>query len=238
MKKIVAVIAFLVVVVQINWAQKFDASELRIGVQISPNFSWLSTDDNTINENGRNFGLKLGVIGEYYFHERYALMTGIGFAFNHGGTLLHDRGGELWSRSQTSIPEVPDFNDFRYHIQFVEIPIGLKIRTKSNSDMEVRAGSNSGFYFDVPFFTIGINTQARGTIKDTEVDKVDIKREVNFLALSWGAGFGWEYNVTSNTVLVAGIAYQQYFTDITDNYVADRSKAKMHNITFRAGVYF
>jgi len=61
---------------------------------------------------------------------------------------------------------------------------------------------------------------------------------VNFLALSWGGGVGWEYNVSANTVVVAGLAYQQYFTDITDNYAADRSKVKMHNITFRAGVYF
>ena len=39
--------------------------------------------------------MKLRVIGEFYFHERYALISGIGFAFNHGGTLLHDNGGEL-----------------------------------------------------------------------------------------------------------------------------------------------
>ncbi|MCR9285835.1 MAG: PorT family protein [Bacteroidetes bacterium] len=233
MKKIVALIALLIGLAQFSWAQKFDPEEIRIGIQISPNFSWLTSEDNTINENGNNFGLKLGVIGEFYFHERYALISGIGFAFNHGGTLLHDNGGELWNRSQTNIPEVQPLNDFQYHIQYVEIPFGLKLRTGTKT-----AGSHSGFYFEVPVFTLGINTQARGTIIDTEVDKVDVKKEVNFLALSWGGGVGWEYNVSANTVVVAGLAYQQYFTDITDNYAADRSKVKMHNITFRAGVYF
>ena len=233
MKKIIASAAFLICLAQFAQAQMFNEGELRIGVQVSPNFSWLATDDNTINENGRNFGLKFGVMGEYYFHERYALLSGIGLAFNHGGTLLHDNGGELWTRSQTNMLEVPDFNDFEYQIQYVEIPLGLKLKTATKD-----SGSHSGFYFDIPVFTLGINTQARGTIKDTDVDKVDIKREVNFLAISWGAGMGWEYNVSSATTLVAGIAYQQYFTDITDDYPADRSKAKMHNITFRLGVYF
>ncbi|RMG86058.1 MAG: PorT family protein [Bacteroidetes bacterium] len=233
MKKIVAFIAFFAGFSAFATAQIFEDGELRIGVQVSPNISWMATDDNTINSDGLNLGLKLGVIGEYYFHPRYALLSGIGFAFNHGGTLLHDRGGELWSRSQTLVPEVPDFTDFKYHIQYVEIPFGLKIRTK-----EREAGGHTGFYFEAPVFTLGINTQARGTIPNTEVNKVDIKREVNFLALSWGAGAGLEYNVTSSTVIMTGVFYQQYFTDITDNYPADRSSVKMHNITFRLGVYF
>lgn len=233
MKKIIAFIAFSICLVQFSQAQMFSEGELRIGVQVSPNFSWMATNNPKINENGRNFGLKLGVMGEYYFHERYALLSGIGFAFNHGGTLLHDEGGALWNRSQTNIPEVEPLNDFEYHIQYVEIPFGLKLKTASKE-----SGSHSGFYFDIPVFTLGINTQARGTIKDTEVDKVDIKREVNFFAISWGAGAGWEYDVSSATTLVAGVAYQQYFTDITDNYPDDRSKSKMHNITFRLGVYF
>ena len=40
------------------------------------------------------------VIGEKYFAENYAFSFGIGFAFNQGGTLKHDVGGNLWPNSQ------------------------------------------------------------------------------------------------------------------------------------------
>ena len=55
-----------------------------------------SIDDNTINNNGTNLGLKLQVMAENYFQENYAITLGFGFAFNHGGTLQYDNGGALW----------------------------------------------------------------------------------------------------------------------------------------------
>ena len=114
MKKIVAFTAFFAFFI----FQIKGQGDLRFGFQASPVFSWLTSDDNRVNTNGLNApGLKLGVVGEYYFRENYAIFGGAGFAFNHGGTLLHDNGGELWNRSQTTFTEVPELSDFEYNIQ-------------------------------------------------------------------------------------------------------------------------
>ena len=67
MKKIVLIITFFSVMTTIGFSQlnlDFD-KELRLGFQLSPSFSWMSTDDNLINGNGLNLGLKLGMVGEY-----------------------------------------------------------------------------------------------------------------------------------------------------------------------------
>ncbi len=231
MKKIVVLAAFTIGLIQIGAAQMFAEGEIRFGVQVSPNIAWMNTDNNTINNNGSNFGLKLGVLGEYYFHERYALMSGIGFAFNHGGTLLYDESDEWWNRSEKNGHTVLDpLSNLEYQIQYVEIPFGLKLKTKDFGHMRI--------YMELPVFTLGINTQARGTIESLGVDKTDIKKEVNTLNLAWGVGGGIEYDVSSSTVLMFGLGYQQYFTDITDDNQIDRSKAQMHNATLRIALFF
>lgn len=231
MKKIVALAVFTIGFFHFTFAQKFSEGEIRFGVQASPTISWLQNEENTINGNGSSLGLKLGVIGEFYFHERYALMSGINFAFNHGGTLHYDEAGEWWDRSEKNgHTGLEPHSDLEYQIQYVEIPFGLKLKTKDFGHLRI--------YMELPVFTLGINTQARGTIESIGVDKTDIKKEVNSLNLAWGVGAGIEYDVSSSTVLMFGLGYQQYFTDITDDNNTDRSKAQMHNGIVRLALFF
>ncbi|HQU60765.1 MAG TPA: PorT family protein, partial [Saprospiraceae bacterium] len=92
MKKIVAIPAFLVLSLIMLHAQN---GNVRFGFQLSPAFSWMSTSTNKINTNGTNLGLKLGMVGEFYFQENYAVTSGLGFFFNTGGTLLQERPGNF-----------------------------------------------------------------------------------------------------------------------------------------------
>ena len=67
MKKIVAVLscfAFSFVILQAQ-------SEIRFGFQLSPTFSWMTTNTNKINSSGTNIGLKLGMLGEMWFEENF-----------------------------------------------------------------------------------------------------------------------------------------------------------------------
>ena len=54
---------------------------IQLGIQASPTFNWLSTDQNLIESDGTKLGLKLGLIAEYYFQENYSFHTGINFHF-------------------------------------------------------------------------------------------------------------------------------------------------------------
>ena len=240
MKKIVSVIAFLSFTVTLCFAQ----ADVRFGFQLSPSFGWMNANVNSINPSGTNIGLKLGMIGEYYFQENYAFTSGIGFAFNHGGTHLHEDGGFYWNR--TDIPEdkkpFPDMVKLKYGIQYVEIPVGLKMRTKEFGYFR---------YFLQPAITIGIKTQAQGTVKGTNIgedlEKLNIKDEVNNLNLSWGIGGGIEYSVSENTAIVGGIALQVGFTEATDDNgripsgnteKKEDSKGTVNGITLILGVMF
>jgi opacity protein-like surface antigen len=231
MKKIVAIAAFFALMFGAAFAQ----NDLRLGLQVSPTFSWMTTDDDNIGNNGTNLGLKLGARGEIFFRENYAFTIGLGFGFNQGGQLLHSEFIDAWQR--TDLPSgvnqtFPAGTDLRYKIQYVEIPFGLKFRTNEIGFLR--------YYAELPIMTLGFKSQAKGQIKyqGLEEDVKDIKKEVTPLYLSWGMGGGIEYNVSEGTSLVAGVNYQRVFTDVTKNYSGADSKATINAIILHLGVMF
>ncbi|MBK8041820.1 MAG: outer membrane beta-barrel protein [Haliscomenobacter sp.] len=242
MKKIVIALFFFWGFQQLGLAQEGD---LRFGFQLSPSFSWMNTNDTRINRSGTNLGMKLGMLAEYYFRENYAFSTGIGFAFNHGGTLLFEYGGSYWKNSNlgSSLDTLPDGVKLKYNLQFVEIPATIKMRTREFGYLR---------YFLEPGITIGLRSQARGSITGRgigdQADKFDIRRDVNGLNLAWGMGGGVEYSLTETTSLVAGLGFQVGFADITEDkgtvFDPDRgnqlenSKGKVSALTLKLGLMF
>lgn len=223
MKKIVAIALFFSLVLTASAQEE----GLRFGFQLSPTFSWMNANTQRINASGTNLGLKMAMIGEYYFRENYAFTTGLGFAFNQGGTLQFEDRGCYWPNSDLGLPRdsvqtgatsydqcvvLPDGVKLRYKIQYLEIPIGLKMRTREFGYMR---------YYLEPALTIGITTQSTGSVKGRNigngVEKINIKQEVNGLNLAWGVGGGVEYALSENTSLVGGLAFQVGFADITDD---------------------
>lgn len=237
MKKIVAIAAFLGLITFSSTAQ----ADLRLGFQVSPTFSWMTTDDSEINNNGTNLGLKLGARGEVFFRENYAFLIGLGFAFNSGGQLRHNEFSDAWQRSEIPngvIVPFPAGSDLRYNLQYVEIPFGLKFRTNEIGYLR--------YYAELPVITLGFKSQARGQIQYSNIneDKIDIKKEVTPLALSWGIGGGVEYSVSEGTSLIGGISYQRGFTDVTKDYdakngaAAVNEKATISSFIIHLGVMF
>jgi hypothetical protein len=241
MKKIAVLIVF-----SLYLFNSVSAQEFRFGFQLSPTFTWLNTDDNSINGNGTNLGLKLAMMGEKYFGggENYAFKFGVGFAFNQGGTLKHDMGGNFWPNSDPAPvnPPLSDGVNLKYGLQYVEIPFGLKLHTDQFSHIR--------YYAEFPVFTLGFNTQASGDVSGdsfmaNNMDNVNINNDVNFFNLSWGIGGGLEYEVSESTALVAGIYYQHGFLDVTKDKDAvksngdkEDSKGTLRGITLRLGIMF
>lgn len=218
---------------------------MRFGFHASPSFSWLAANTSEVNANGTNLGLRLGMLGEYYFQDNYAVTSGIGFAFNTGGTQQRVYGGEYWTRSNlgTSLDTLNDGVNLKYSLQFLEIPVGMKMKTNEIGHMT---------YFMQPQLVLGIKTQATGYIDDPVLqneneEKLNIRKEVNGLGLSWGIGAGAEYNFAGNSSLLFGIEFQSGFTDVTDdngtvfdpdgNHKADE-KTTQKMLTIRIGVLF
>ena len=230
------------------------AGDLKFGVQFSPTFSSMRTDNNLINADGSNLGLKLGVLADYYFAENYSFHTGLGFHFNAGGTLFYedqfDR-VDIWREALdgalTSPPDsIAGGIGFKYNLQFVEIPLGLTLRTREFGYLK---------YFVRPSLHLGFLTKSRGQVRGPsnnfidEEEDFDISSAVNSVNLSWSIGGGVEYAVSEATALIAGISYQSGFADLTTdkdtqvirqgrNPREDDSKGRLGAFVITLGVMF
>ncbi|MBK7939520.1 MAG: outer membrane beta-barrel protein [Lewinellaceae bacterium] len=247
MKKIVSVFCFLLALSFVLPAQ--DAPGFRFGFQSSPTWSWLRTSDKKLEGVGSNWGLKLGAMGEYYFTSNYAFIGGLGFGFNQGGNIQNGyEMASLWDDSDLSEEKfkvVEKEAKLHYRLNYVEIPFGLKMRGGSNEDARIK------FYAEIPVFTIGFVTRAQGDIRgsqDKNTEDEDIRDDVKGLSLAWGLGGGIEYEFASSATLVAGLAFQQQFTDVTgkgmvqknpgDAFVDEKSKGNIGLIALKLGVFF
>lgn len=248
MKKFAIILFFAAFLIQQMEAQ----NRLRFGVQASPSWSWLNTNENKLEGVSSNWGVKLGVLGEYYFADNYAITTGLGFGFNQGGSIQNGYARyKPWDESGI-LDEIPSdvFGPeakLHYRINYVEIPLSLKMRGGSNEDSRVK------FYAEAPIFTLGFVTKGIGDIRGTNnqnIEDVDIRNEVKSLSLSWGLGGGIEYEFATNATLVTGLVFQKQFTDVTRSEMVSNSndpmveltkkdsKATFGNIALRIAVFF
>lgn len=247
MRKIALAFCFCAFLLNGLFAQ--DMKGIRFGIQASPTWSWLRTDDKKIEGLNSNWGLKLGALSEYYFANNYAITTGLGFGFNQGGFLQNGyERGVFWPNSELSasnLDTLPMNAKLHYRVNYVEIPIGLKMRGGSNEDSRMK------YYAEIPVFTLGFVTKGTGDIRGTNAQNSDdenIRKDVNGLSLSWGLGAGVEYEFATNAILVAGLAYQKQFTDMTkdsgnieksaNSWEKENSKATFGSLAIKLGVFF
>jgi hypothetical protein len=247
MKKIALVLCFSVFLLNGLFSQ--DITKVRFGFQASPTWSWMRTNDKKIEGLNSNWGLKLGVMGEYYFANNYAIITGLGFGFNQGGFIQNGyQKGVFWTKSDLSssnLDTLPVNAKLHYRVTYVEVPFGLKMRGGTNEDSRMK------FYAEVPVFNLGFVTKATGDIRGTNTqdsDDENIRSDVFGLALSWGLGAGIEYEFATNATFVAGLTYQKQFTDLTRNagsvektantWEKEDSKATVGIVALKLGIFF
>jgi len=214
---------------------------LKFGFQLSPSFSHMRSTDPDIRAGGTNLGLKMGVLGEYYFRENYAFATGIGFFFNTGGTLLHQSAGQYWTRS--GLDSLPAQARLKYNLQYLEIPLALKMQTREFGYVR---------YFLEPGISLAINTRANGQVSGpgirTDNSTINISKDVNALLLSLSIGAGAIYSLNESLALTGGIFYQSGFTDVTDDSGTvlepgksprkEDARSSINAITVRIGIIF
>lgn len=251
MKKIALITICCLFCAALTFAQSNEGSRFRFGVQASPTWSWLKSDVSYLENGGSNWGLKLNFMMEKFFQPNFALTSGIGFGFNHGGTLQSGYAQyRPWIGSDLAIDlnesdtlSLPEKSKLHYRLRYVEVPLGAKILFGTGED------SNLQFYAE-PVITLGFLTQAFGDIRGAgskfDVNDQNIRQDVNGLALSWGFGGGVEYAISGRTSLIGGFFYQNQFTDITQkarakvdtgsNWSDEKAKTSFRSVTLRIGV--
>ena len=259
MKRTAAKILCVMLVISALQVQAQDRS-LRIGFQTSPMISWVNNNDNLVVKNGGNFGLKLGTTADLYFRDNYSFTLGFNLCFHEGGEFLYEYGGNYLPESelsdeilQTGDKPLPDGVKIRYNLQYLEFPIGLKIRSKEFGYKR--------YFVEAPIFSFGFLTRGRGDIEtdDAVYEQENIYEDLSVINIFWGLGLGVEHNFSQSNSAIIGLYFQNGLFDFTrdkgwrslpnpdedpndptDDYnkQEDDSKATVSNLTLRLGIIF
>lgn len=189
-----------------------DGKRTRLAFVLSPQISWLNSDDASVDGNGNLFGYNFGVVMDRFFDTNYAFSTGL---------MVNTTGGKL---KYPGAPDIEPFNaDYTstYRLKYIEVPLSLKLITN-----EFRRSRYYGQF--------GLYTQYN--IKTNDGDGNSISKEVNFFDMGYQIGGGMEYSVGGSTYLMLGLIYSGGFMDVTDYYIDD--KATLNRFTFQFGVIF
>jgi hypothetical protein len=201
------------------FAQTGRESDLRFAFTLSPQVSWISSDETGVNGNGNLFGYNFGVEMDKFFAKNYAVNSGLTINTT-GGKLKYNNpntftiGGESKTTSTDTTLE--------YRLKYIEIPLALKLQT---SDFQ-----RTSFYG-----VFGMSTQFN--IKTNDGTGKNLNDEVRFFSLGYHFGGGIQYSIGGDAYLKTGITYSQGITDITNNSTIDDT-AILNRLVFNFGIIF
>lgn len=234
MKQIITLVLFTAMSFSTLLAQEF-----RLGVQVSPTFSWMGSNTPSIVGDGTNLGLELGLLGDYYFdaNNKYAISSGVTFMTNQGGSLVYSVGGDLYPNADLSagLDSISIGNNTKvdFSLQYIEIPISVKLRGGSG---------DLGYYVQLPAFGLAFPIQGRADISNFEDE--NILGSIVPISFTWGLGAGAEYNL-GDVTLIGGFAFQSSILDIikddgvlNDGVTKEDSKQNLSRLTVRLGIFF
>ncbi len=201
MKK--AVLAFLIVLMTWSFG-KINAQEykpFRFGLHASPSIAWVKPDVQEYESAGAKLGFSYGLLAEFNFSENYAFSTGLDISY-FGGKLEYMDYPDVYFETEDTI--AGDISS-RYSLQYVQIPLMLKMSTNEIG-------------YITYFANVGLGTAIRigASVKDQygnnsrETD--DISSDVAFFRESFIIGLGAEYSLGGNTSVIGTLNFNNGFT--------------------------
>lgn len=169
--------------------------KFHFGLKITPSMAWIKPDNKDVERDGYKLGFAYGVQTEFRIQENYAIASGVQVAY---------RGGKLKFVYEDSL-NLPDAV-VNYKLQYVEIPIALKMKT--NEFNKIR-------YYGMFGLSPGFIIRAKYDTDDE--DDIDAKKDINVLNVNMLIGAGLEYTISGSTALTGGIEFNNGFFDVFDD---------------------
>ncbi len=218
MRKITSLIILTLLLSASVFAQSDRDTDLRFAFVLSPQISWLKSDNSSVDANGSLFGYNFGVEMDKFFAKNYAISTGL--TINTTGGKLRYEGDNTFRIGDENT--ILTNKTLEYRLKYLEVPLLLKLQT---NDFQ-----RSSFYG-----VFGISNQFN--IKTNDGSGNNINDEVKFLNFGYKFGGGMKYSIGGDAFLKFGLTYNQGVTDVTDNSQID-DKVVLNRLVFNFGVIF
>ncbi|HYG15493.1 MAG TPA: porin family protein [Bacteroidia bacterium] len=249
MKKLI-VLALLAVCAAKGFGQAANAfayKKYRFSFSAMPLVSWMRPDTKNLTNEGMRMGISAGLTAERNFSTNAAFTFGV-YVTQMGGKVGY---GILQANGNGQNPNLnPVFNnvEYTYKTRYVEIPLMLKLRTDEFGYSRVfgefgaalnflwrgRADLNQPVFSDAQGGSEDRNVNEATDDFDAATSSVN-KDNLAILRVPLVIGGGWEYAMSENTALYAGLRYNASLINVMR---ADNTKAFSSYIGLNLGILF
>ncbi|WP_025142081.1 porin family protein [Pedobacter jeongneungensis] len=205
------------------WAQNSSLTNygFRLGLTATPTFGWIKPEQGKTD--GIALGFSYGLIGDFNFAPNYSFATALTI------TSINGKSTEVNAEPYYTGGSIPKAYDLKYKLQYVDLPLTVKLKT-IKADGKRWYGqfglSNS--------FNISAKQDA---VTDGSVvgDNLNVSDNIKLYRAGLIIGGGGEFDISGNTSIVAGLTFNNGFTNI----VSDKGRnVKNHYLALNFGVFF
>jgi hypothetical protein len=220
MKRILIALLLLMLTVKLNAQESFNPfNGFRLGLTAYPTIGWVKPEVGK--SNGISLGFAYGLLADFNFAENYSFATGLTISTING------KNTQIVSTGTGPVTQTP--YEFKYKLQYIEVPLTLKLKTARMGD--VRWYGQFGLSND---FNISAKQDADVSGKNVSQDE-KISDHIKFYRAGLIIGGGGEFDLSGNTSIAAGLTYNNGFTDILSD---KNASARNHYIGINFGVFF
>lgn len=215
MKKIFLAL-FVIIMMTINASAQY--KPFQFGLKIEPGVGWAKLNSEHLFDNKAKMNFNWGFVGNFYFVENYALSTGFNVKFIN------------CEYSFKTAPEVDDtMNDAitrTIQNRYLEIPLGLTMRTEMINDIRIMSNVSYGMGF-----LLGANEKNYNAIGEDVTMMTQYGKMRHALIVKLGV----EYNVYKASCLTAALVFNNNFVNI---YKDNQQDVLLNNLCLEIGFMF
>ncbi len=235
-----------------NYGDNSETRKLRFGAYIAPTISWMKPTANKSNNgefepkaNGSKVGFIYGLMADYNFASNYAFSTGLQVNMT-GGNILADRTGGPSAAASTV-----NTADFSYKLDYLEIPLALKLRTDDLSGFRFfgQLGLTTGFNIakKASYSVYYINDNGQASVANGEKEKLKGVLAVAPVMFQMNIGAGTEYVISNKLAIYAGLFFNNGFAPDATNPNSyslpyhgkfQDGNTRLNNLALRLGLFF
>jgi len=208
-----------------TWAQNLIGPDygFRLGLTATPTIGWIKPEQGKTE--GVGLGFSYGLMGDFNFAPNYSFSTALTITTINGKSTEVNVMPYHASSSTTN----PLSYDLKYRMQYIELPLTVKLKTLKTDGKRWygQFGLSNGF---------NISAKQNAARNGSKIgDNQNISDWTRFYRAGLIIGGGGEFDISGNTSILAGITFNNGFTNIVKDASRD---TKNHYLALNFGLFF
>lgn len=207
------------------WAQNSPLTTygFRLGLTATPTFGWIKPEQGKTD--GIALGFSYGLIGDFNFAPNYSFSTALTITSINGKSTE----ANVLPYYIASSSAAPKAYDLKYKLQYVDLPLTIKLKT-------VKADGKRWYGQFGLSNSINISAKQDAVTGGTVVgDNLNVSDNIKLYRAGLIIGGGGEFDISGNTSIVAGLTFNNGFTNIVTDKARD---VRNHYLALNFGVFF